>query len=55
MEEAGLYTIDNYIKKRRESVSRFVKRRKVYEECLIKSKSIMTNNNRTVLWKLDNQ
>ena len=54
LEEAGLYTIDHYIKKRRESVSRFVKIMKIYEECL-KSKSIMTNNNRTVWWKLDNQ
>ena len=34
LEEAGLYTIDHYIKKRRESVSSFAKRRKIHEECL---------------------
>ena len=33
LEEAGLYEIDHYIQKRRETVLEFVKEREIYQEC----------------------
>jgi len=49
LEEAGLRTIDEYIRRRRDTVRNFVRFRPIYEVCR-RSTAI---NNKAVWWKLD--
>ena len=49
LEEAGLETVDTYIKRRRDTVRRFVLYRPLYRECL-RSNAISA---KAVWWKLD--
>jgi hypothetical protein len=51
LEEAGLHTIDEYIQKRRDTVSRFVQNRPIYQQCL-RSRALSTNVNKVVWWRL---
>ena len=45
LEEAGLYEINHYIQKRRETVLEFVKEREIYQECKdLEVDSVHTNH-----------
>ena len=52
LEGAGLFTIDDYISKRRETVGRFIRGRPIYYRCL-RSRTRDTNINRIVWWNLN--
>ena len=51
LEEAGLYTIDEYIRRRRVSVRRFVRGRPIFEACR-RSQLLDSNRKRVVWWEL---
>jgi len=50
LEEAGLCTIDEYIKRRKETVKRFVLNRPIYRKCM-ESRAMSTNVNKVVWWR----
>ena len=51
LQEAGLFTIDEYIRRRRESVRRFVQGRPIFEACR-RSQLVDSNIKRVVWWEL---
>jgi hypothetical protein len=51
LEQCGLYTIEEYIKRRRNTVLNFVKEREIYGRCL-DAGPVFGNPNQVVWWKL---
>jgi len=52
LNEAGLFTIDEYIQRRRDTIWRFVQPRPIYNAC-IRSIPFSNNVNKVVWWRLD--
>jgi hypothetical protein len=52
LNQAGLETIDEYIRRRRETVRGFVRPRPLYQLC-IRSRALSTNVHKVVWWKLN--
>ena len=52
LSEAGLFTIDEYIQRRRDTIWRFVQPRPIYNAC-IRSIPFSSNVNKVVWWRLD--
>ena len=52
LNRAGLETIDEYIRRRRETVRNFVRPRPLYQAC-IQSRALSTNVHRVVWWQLN--
>ena len=52
LEDAGLQTVEEYIRRRRQTVRSFTRHRPLYEACR-RSKALATNINKAVWWKLE--
>ena len=52
LDQAGLQTIDEYIRRRRVTVRRFATERPLYRAC-VRSSALSTNVHKVVWWKLD--
>jgi len=51
LEEAGLCTIDEYIDRRRATVTQYAQQRQIYQQCL-RSRALSTNVNKVMWWRL---
>ena len=52
LEDAGLESIDEYIRRRRATVRRYIRGQPIYEAC-VRSRAISTNVNKVLWWHLD--
>jgi len=52
LKEAGLQTIQEYIRRRRETVKPYLQTTKIFDLCA-NSSPLASNNNQSVWWKLD--
>jgi len=52
LEDAGLQTINEYIRRRRQTVQSFTRHRPLYEACR-RSTALATNTNKAVWWQLE--
>jgi len=52
LENAGLQTVEEYIRRRRQTVQSFTRHRSLYEACR-QSKALATNINKAVWWQLE--
>ena len=52
LESAGLESVDEYIRRRRHTVRRYIRHRPIYEACR-RSRALSSNVNKILWWKLD--